>query len=129
MSTLAATRWMRSDRDKYDDLLALAGNARNDLMMEVYRRRQAGELPDRFIDLHFSELMRDPVTALESLYQQAGKPFSNTYRKAIEDYLAHKPKGKHGKHSYAPEDWGLDTATLKTEAKPYIDSFKVAEEP
>lgn len=129
MSTLAATRWMRSDRDNYDALLALAGNARNDMMMDVYRRRQAGELPDRFIDLHFNDLMKNPVAALESLYKQVGKPFTDTYRQAIEEYLAHKPKGKHGKHHYAPEEWGLDTETLKAEAKPYIDSFNVAEEP
>jgi hypothetical protein len=128
MSTLAATRWMRSNRDNYDDLLALAGNARNDMMMDVYRRRQAGELPDRFVDLHFSDLMQEPISALESLYQKTGKNFSDSYRHAIQDYLNHKPKNKHGKHSYAPEDWGLNTATLKEEAQPYLSSFNVKTE-
>lgn len=128
MSTLAATRWMRSDRDNYEELLAMAGNARNDMMMDVHRRREAGELPPRFIDLHFSELMADPVAALRSLYQQAGKPFTDAYAEAIRSYLDHKPKNKHGKHSYKPEDWGLSTDTLKEEAKPYIDAFGVVSE-
>lgn len=128
MSTLAATRWMRSDRDNSDELLALAGNARNDMMMDVYRRRQAGELPERFIDLHFSALMADPVAALQSVYQQAGKPFDSEYSAAVRNYLDQKPKGKHGKHSYQPEDWGLTTAELKAEAQAYIDSYQVTSE-
>ena len=128
MSTLAATRWMRSDRDNYDDLLAMAGNARNDMMMDVHRRREAGELPKRFIDLHFSALMQDPVEALRSLYQQAGREFSSEYAQAIRSYLDHKPKNKHGKHSYQPEDWGLSTETLKQEAQPYIEAFGVNSE-
>ena len=125
MSTLAATRYMRSDRENSEQLLELAGNARNDMMMDVYRRRQAGELPERFIDLHFSDLMNDPVKALAAVYQQSGKTFSEQYQQAIHDYLAEKPKGKHGKHSYRPEDWGMDTETLKQQAKDYIDSYQV----
>lgn len=128
MSTLAATRWIRSDRDNYDELLALAGNARNDMMMDVFRRREAGELPQRFVDLHFSDLMADPVTALESVYRQADKPFDQSYIDAIKNYLDHKPKGKHGKHSYQPEDWGLNTDILKAEAKPYLESYQVKSE-
>ena len=128
MSTLAASHWIRSDRDNYDELLALAGNARNDMMMDVFRRREAGELPQRFVDLHFSDLMTDPVKALESVYQQTGRPFEKNYIDAIKNYLEHKPKGKHGKHSYQPEDWGLSTETLKAEAKPYLESYQVKSE-
>ena len=125
MSTLAATRYMRSDRESSEQLLELAGNARNDMMMDVYRRRQAGDLPDRFIDLHFSDLMSDPVKALEAVYRQSGKAFSQGYQHAITQYLAHKPKGKHGKHAYVPEDWGMDTSTLKEQAENYIASYHV----
>ena len=128
MSTFAATRYMRSDRENSEQLLELAGNARNDMMMDVYRRRQAGELPERFIDLHFSDLMSDPVKALEAVYRQSGKVFSLDYQHAISNYLAQKPKGKHGKHSYRPEDWGMDTATLKQQAKDYIESYQVKRE-
>jgi len=128
MSTLAATRYMRSDREGSEQLLELAGNARNDMMMDVYRRRQAGELPQRFIDLHFSDLMRDPVKALEGVYRQAGKAFSQDYQRAITEYLAQKPKGKHGKHQYLPEDWGMDTETLEQQAQDYIESYQVEKE-
>ena len=40
------------------------------MMMDVYRR-QAGELPERFIDLHFSDLMNDPesFTGLSTIRQ------------------------------------------------------------
>ena len=128
MSTLAATRYMRSDRESSEQLLELAGNARNDMMMDVYRRRQAGELPEQFIDLHFGDLMSDPVKALEAVYRQSGKIFSEDYQQAITNYLAHKPKGKHGKHSYLPEDWGMDTETLKQQALSYMQAYQVKEE-
>lgn len=128
VSTFAATRYMRSDREGSEQLLELAGNARNDMMMDVYRRRQAGELPERFIDLHFSDLMSDPVKALEGVYRQSGKPFSQDYRHAITEYLAQKPKGKHGKHRYLPEDWGMNTETLEKQAEAYMHSYQVEKE-
>jgi hypothetical protein len=128
MSTFAATRYMRSDREGSEQLLELAGNARNDMMMDVYRRREAGELPERFIDLHFSDLMSDPVKALEGVYRQSGKHFSQDYRHAITEYLAQKPKGKHGKHRYLPEDWGMNTETLETQAEAYMQSYQVEKE-
>jgi len=128
MSTFAATRYMRSDREGSEQLLEIAGNARNDMMLDVHRRREAGELPERFIDLHFSDLMQDPVKALEAVYRQSGKTFSKDYQHAIKDYLTHKPKGKHGKHKYLPEDWGMDTETLKQQAQDYMQAYRVQEE-
>ncbi len=98
------------------------------MMMDVHRRRQAGELPERFIDLHFSDLMEDPIAALQAVYEQVGKPFDAEYIAAIRSYLDRKPKGKHGKHSYQPEDWGLTTMTLIEKAQPYMTSYKVGSE-
>lgn len=125
LSTLAVSRYMRSDRENLEQLRDLTGNARNDMMMDIHRRRLAGELPERFIDLHFSDLMSDPVKALESVYRISGKKFTQEYQQTIKNYLAQKPKGKHGKHSYRPEDLGMDTETLKKEAKSYIESYQV----
>ena len=128
MSTFAATRYMRSDREGSEQLLEIAGNARNDMMLDVHRRREAGELPERFIDLHFSDLMEDPVKALEAVYRQSGKTFSNDHQHAIKDYLTQKPKGKYGKHKYLPEDWGMDTETLKQQAQDYMQAYHVQKE-
>ena len=128
MSTFAATRYMRSDREASEKLLEIAGNARNDMMLDVHRRREAGELPERFIDLHFSDLMEDPVKALEAVYRQSEKTFSQGYQHAITDYLTRKPKGKHGKHKYLPEDWGMDTETLEQQAEAYMQAYDVKKE-
>ena len=73
--------------------------------------------------------MSEPVKDLEAVYRQSGKVFSLDYQHAISNYLAQKPKGKHGKHSYRPEDWGMDTDTLKQQAKDYIESYQVKREP
>ena len=128
MSTFAATRYMRSDREASEQLLEIAGNARNDMMLDVHRRREAGELPERFIDLHFSDLMEDPVRALEAVYRKSEKTFSQGYQHAITDYLTRKPKGKHGKHKYLPEDWGMDTETLEQQAEDYMQAYHVKKE-
>lgn len=97
-------------------------------MLDVHRRREAGELPERFIDLHFSDLMEDPVKALEAVYRQSEKTFSQGYQHAITDYLTRKPKGKHGKHKYLPEDWGMDTETLEQQAEAYMQAYDVKKE-
>ena len=128
ISTLIATRWLRSDADNMDELVAMSSLGSGDLMIDIDRRRRNGELPDRIIDLHFSDLMQNPVAAIEQLYQSMGKQLSAEHARRISSYLEHKPKGKFGKHSYSPEDWGVESDALRTQSEAYMACFNVTEE-
>jgi hypothetical protein len=121
LSTLATVRWERSDAAELPE----AGTGMGDMMIVLANRRAAGELPDRIVDSHFSDLMADPATAVEKLYGQMGRPFLAEHADAIRRYVAAKPKGKFGKHEYSPEEWGFDPVKLREKMLPYTDYYGI----
>jgi hypothetical protein len=121
LSTLATVRWERSDAAELPE----AGTGLGDVMLALMRRRAAGEAPARIADSHFAELMRNPVGAVETLYDQIGRAFLGAHADAIRRYVAAKPKGKFGTHRYRPEDWGFDAKALREKMRPYTDHYGV----
>ena len=97
-----------------------------DMILVLAQRREAGELPDRIVDSHFTELMADPVAAVAKLYAQMDRPFLGEHADAIHRYMAAKPKGKFGEHDYSAEEWGFDPAQLREKMRPYTDYYGVA---
>ncbi len=91
--------------------------------------RQSGAVPaERFVDVHYTRLVRDPAATLGAACEQMGLRFTDGYASAVADYLAHKPKGKFGVHRYQPEDWGFTAEGLRTAMAPHLDHFGVARE-
>ena len=68
----------------------------------------------------------DPAAAVEKLYGQMDRPFLPEHADAIRRYIAHKPKGKFGKHKYSPEEWGFDPVALREKMRPYTDQYGIA---
>jgi hypothetical protein len=125
LSTLAMVRWERSEHVEPEGLTGPDNALMLDLMTALGMRRDAGELPDRFVDLHFADLMADPVAAIGKAYQRMGRSFRDEHADAIRRYVAEKPRGKFGAHRYDPRDWGFDPAALRERARPYTDRFGV----
>jgi hypothetical protein len=123
LSTLASVRWQRSD---HVELPEAGDTGLGDMMILLARRRAAGELPERIVDSHFSELMADPVAAVEQLYGRMQRPFLGEHADAIRRYIDAKPKDKFGKHAYSPEEWGFDPTKLREKMRPYTDHYGVA---
>ncbi|MFP6624621.1 MAG: sulfotransferase [Myxococcota bacterium] len=123
LSTLATVRWERSDEV---DLPEAGSVGMGDMMMLLAQRRAAGELPDRIVDSHFSELVSDPVAAVEKLYGQMDRPLLAEHADAIRRYVDEKPKGKFGRHKYSAEEWGFDPVELREKMRPYTDHYGVA---
>lgn len=122
LSTLATVRWERSESA---ELPEAGGAGLGDMMIHLAHRRSAGELPERIIDSHFTELMADPVRAIEKLYGQMERPFLGEHADLIRRYLESKPKGKFGKHKYSAEEWGFDPAALREKMLPYTDHYGI----
>ena len=125
LSTIAAVRWLRSD---HVELEKLDGYGAGLLLLALMQREQAGTLPGRVVHVQFADLMRDPVAAMERLYDGIGRPFQSVHADKIRDYLAHKPKGKFGAHKYSAEDWGLDAARIRRDLAPYTEYYRVPRE-
>jgi hypothetical protein len=126
VSTTAMVQWMRTDhvdaKSLADAIEAAFGYALN----HTVELRIGGGAPDRFVDVHFDRLMRDPVATLAAAYARMGRDFRPEHGERIRAYLRDKPKGKFGTHRYAPEDWGFTAASLRATLAPYIEHFGVA---
>ena len=129
VSTTAMIQWLRTDDVDVDRaarhvqaVFAAGLNGSVDL-------RTSGAVPaERFVDVHFAELISDPVSTLSAAYARMGRDFTDDHAAAVLDYLAHKPKGKFGVHRYQPEDWGFTAESLREAMAHYIDHFAIASE-
>ncbi len=126
VSTTAMVQWLRTDQVELDGLAALIGALFGDALNTVARRRDDGSLPGIYGDVRFSDLMADPVAAIDGAYTSIGRDLMAEHRTAIRDYLAAKPRGKHGAHRYSAADWGFDADALRRDLGPYIERFDVA---
>jgi Sulfotransferase family len=91
--------------------------------------RHGGPLPaDRFVDVHYHELTRDPMNVVRHIYTQFAMPLSQAAETAMERFLADNPKDKHGPHRYTLERFGFDTESLARRFKGYSEYFGVPPE-
>jgi hypothetical protein len=85
-------------------------------------------LPEGVCHVHHLDLITDPVSSVEGVYRHFGIDFSPQNAGAIDAYVAARPKGGYGAHSYAFEDHGLDEAQERTKFRPYMVRFGVTPE-
>jgi hypothetical protein len=125
VSTTAMVQWLRTDRVELDGLAALIGALFADALNTVARRRDDGSIAAPCGDVRFSDLMADPLAAIRDAYAGIGRELVPEHAGAITDYLAAKPRGKHGVHRYEASDWGFDADALRAELQPYLERFSV----
>lgn len=125
VSTTAMVQWLRTDHVEVDGLAALIGALFGDALNTVAHRRADGSLPGSYGDVRFADLMATPVDAVAGAYESIGRPLVDAHRTAIVEYLAAKPRGKHGAHHYTADDWGFDASTLRRELDDYLQHFQV----
>jgi hypothetical protein len=88
-----------------------------------------GTIPDdQIVDLHFVDLMRDPVESLCNTYERLGLAWPTGHDRVIRRYLEEKPKGKHGTHAYSLTDVGLDDQSVRETFKNYVAHYGIREE-
>lgn len=125
VSTTAMVQWMRTDDVPLDLLCELIRAAFTAGLNQTVVSRGDGSLPQRFVDVHFRELLRDPVDTLRRAYAGMERELSDEHAEAVRRYLAEKPQGKFGKHRYTPEEWGFTAETTRSELAPYVEHFGV----
>ena len=59
---------------------------------------------------------------------ECGLPMTPVAADRIRAFIDDNPPGKHGIHRYAPEEFGVDPATVRAEFAPYIEHFGLVEE-
>lgn len=80
---------------------------------------------DSIYDLHYADLMRDPIGEISKLYRHFDEPFTAEAAAAMNTYMQDNPKGKHGRHTYSLEDYGLTREQVIERYKDYCECFKI----
>ena len=79
----------------------------------------------RFLDLHYEDLMADPVAAVARICGHFGIPFDRASEDPVRRWVGDNPQTKHGAHRYTAEQFGLDADGLRRRFAPYIERFGV----
>jgi hypothetical protein len=80
---------------------------------------------DRFLDVHYNDLLADPVAEVTRIYERFGLPVDDETVGRVRDFQDGNQQRKHGEHSYAPEQFGLNAERIRRRFADYIDRFAV----
>ncbi|TDG13951.1 sulfotransferase [Seongchinamella unica] len=77
--------------------------------------------PALFVDCSQQELVDDPMGVVERVYGQFGMELDCAARAAFTAHIEANPKGKHGKHEYRLEEYGLTRELIARRFAFYTD--------
>ncbi len=80
---------------------------------------------DRFLDVHYNDLIIDPVAEVTRIYQHFGIPVDDETVARVRDFAGVNPQGKHGAHQYAPEQFGFEPERLRHRFAAYTERFGI----
>ncbi len=99
------------------------------LLQRHVEDRDAGIPPAaQVVDVHFAELVADPVAVVRRVHEVAGLPFGSEDESRIHALLAARPQGRHGGHRHDFADLGLDRDTERARFAAYQRRFDVPSE-
>ncbi len=113
LCSLTAVMWgMTSDKNDLPTIaefvLDLAENC------EAAGRAAMHVVPrDQIVHVEYDELVRDPAAMAVSIYERFGYPADASLKARMSKWLAENPSDKHGKHTYALEDFGLTPEIIR----------------
>jgi Sulfotransferase family len=101
----------------------------NRVIGHVMQVRNATSYPNAmFYDMYFSDFVADQFAVIRDIYATFGMPMTDAGATRMQAFIADNPKGKHGVHSYTPEEFGIDPAAIRRDFAPYIEQFGLAPE-
>jgi hypothetical protein len=97
------------------------------LLTGAFKARQT-RAPGRFLDLPYTELIKDPIATVRRIYQHFNYEYNDTLEDKMMAYLAANPQHKLGAHQYSLEDFRLDPETIRVRYTEYYQRFEVGSE-
>jgi hypothetical protein len=86
------------------------------------RARDAAD-PARFFDVDYRLFLGDPMATVERIYAHFGLPLEGPVADAMRSHIAANPQSKHGRHSYALAEYGLDERQVRARFEQYASRF------
>jgi hypothetical protein len=91
--------------------------------------RAANEYPGAtFYDMYFTDFVADQFAVIEDIYRALGLEMTDEGARAMREFIADNPRGKHGLHTYTPEEYGLVPEAVRERFSAYIDTFGLSTE-
>jgi hypothetical protein len=111
---------------EYPDPVEL-GKSTRELWVACLKRGMAARKDPRvakaIIDIPYRELVKDKVGATRRIHEHVGLEFTDEHRKRIDDLEVAQPSSQFAKHSYSPEDFGVDVDSLREELAEYYAEY------
>ncbi len=83
---------------------------------------------DRIIDVHYADLVNDPVGETKKLYAQFGDEWTAEAEAGVQGWVDDNPQNKFGKHEYKLAQYGLSMEQLEPLFERYLSRYDVARE-
>lgn len=84
--------------------------------------------PGRIIDVHYGDLMRDPLKTIRDLYTSLGDVLSTDAEQRMQAWLDENPQGRFGVHEYKLDKFGLTKAHLEPLFADYLAAIPIEPE-
>jgi hypothetical protein len=108
--------------------LAYIGTSMVELFEEMIRRTLVYKEKhgwNSIYDLPYAALMHDPLAEMQKLYAHFGETLSPAAAQAMQNYLDKNPQGRHGKHDYSLEEYGLSKDMIRERFADYCKKFDI----
>jgi len=79
-----------------------------------------------FVDLHYADLVEDPIGAVRGLYQGLGRTLTPESESRMCAWLDAHPQGRDGSHHYSLDQFGIDPARERERFAAYCARFGIA---
>ena len=83
---------------------------------------------DKVIDVHYADLVDDPVGETKKLYARLGDEWTPQAEAGIQRWVDDNPQNKFGKHEYKLAQYGLSKERLEPMFERYLSRYDVARE-
>jgi sulfotransferase family protein len=82
--------------------------------------------PGALFDVYYDRLVADPIGTVRGIYDHYGLAWTEEFAERLHCYLHRNPRGKHGAHRYAPENFGQTREAISERFAAYIERFELA---
>lgn len=81
---------------------------------------------DRVIDVHYADLLDNPMDTMKRLYAALGDEFTSEAEAGMQSWLDDNPQNKFGKHEYKLAQYGLSKEKVKPLFERYLARYDIA---
>ena len=94
-------------------------------MVEVTMATRDKADPDRFLDVSYYELVKNPIAQVRRIARWAGIGFGDEAVRLAEQYARANPKDRIGRHAYHLRDFELDAESIEDNFGLYRDRYAI----